>query len=135
LAALVSEFKDLRISALVRKPSDHAAVQALSPSIRVIAADKTDHALIQSTSASADVVISALDNNDVELTRAIIAGLEQRAANSSSKKPVLISTGGTGVLGEGSDGNFREGSTVDDSQTHDIKSIPTERPHRPVDLE
>jgi hypothetical protein len=135
LAALVSEFKDLRITALVRKPNDHAAVQAMSPSIKVIAGDKSDHALIQSSSAAADIVISAMDNNDVALTKAIIAGLEQRTGQSPSKKPVLISTGGTGVLGEGGDGNFLEGSTVDDSKAEDIKAIPADRPHRAVDLE
>jgi hypothetical protein len=65
----------------------------------------------------------------------VIEGLEKRAKEGSGRKPVLISTSGTGVLGEGNDGNFREGATVDDSKVEDLKAIPAERTHRAVDLE
>jgi hypothetical protein len=135
LSALLAEFPDLHVSVLVRKASDHPALHKLSPSIRIISGDKSDHGLLRSASAAADVVISAADNDDVELVRAVIGGLEQRARQGASRTPVLISTSGTGVLGEGSDGNFREGKPVDDSKTEDIQNIPADRTHRAVDLE
>jgi hypothetical protein len=131
----VAKHPDLKVTALVRKPENVDAVKALSPNIDVIVGDKADLELINSTASKADIVISALDNNDVPLSRALIEGLEKRAQAGASVKPVLISTSGTGVIGEGNDGNFREGSTVDDAKVEDIKAIPADRPHRAVDLE
>lgn len=135
LAALLAEFHDLHISALVRKASDYTPVHKLSPTIHLISGDKPDHDLIRSASAAADVVISAADNNDAELVRAIIDGLEQRAGRGASGKPVPVSTSGTGVPGEENDGSPLEGKAVDDSQTEDIKDVPADQPHRAVDLE
>jgi len=133
LAALKKEYpSNLKITALVRNEKDFPAVRALG--IDIVHGTKADLDKIRDAASDADIVLAALDNDDVPLVQAIIAGLETRA-KTASKKPILIHTSGTGVIGEDGKGNFKETKTYNDNSEDDIRSIPATNVHRPVDLE
>jgi hypothetical protein len=117
LAALLKEHLGLEITALVRKPEDGPKLQALSPSLKFVVGDMTNVDLISTEARNADIVLNALNCDDVPLTEAVIKGLEERAASGPTLTPVLVHTGGTGVTEVGNDGNFIEGPTYDVSET------------------
>jgi hypothetical protein len=105
----------LEVTALIRNPENGPAVQALRPSppIRIVVGDKGDFELIAAESRDADIVVAALDCDNVPHIQAIIKGLEERVLTQPALKPALIHTSGTGVTAYGNDGNFREGPIYD----------------------
>jgi hypothetical protein len=120
LVALLETYPELEVTALVRKPEDGPKLQKCYSSIRNVVGDMKDLDLILTESRNADLVLNALNCDDVPLTEAVIKGLEERAAAGASRIPVLVHTGGTGVTEVGNDGSFKEGPKYDVS--HGVSS-------------
>ncbi|KAG9043929.1 hypothetical protein FS837_008969 [Tulasnella sp. UAMH 9824] len=121
LVELKNRYPNAQFTALVRNPKDNDAVQALGAQAFF----------------GNDVVINCGDSDDLSLTKAILAGLENRAQAKpdASKKPILIHTSGTGLLQNERDGAFHSDKIYDDNNIDDIKSIRVDAQHRDVDLE
>jgi hypothetical protein len=114
----LTAYPELEVTALVRKPEDGPKLQKFSSSIKFVVGDMKDLDLISTEARNADLVLNALNCDDVPLTEAVIKGLEERAAAGASRIPVLVHTGGTGVTEVGNDGRFKEGPKYDVS--HDV---------------
>jgi hypothetical protein len=98
----------------VRHAKDAPKVAALSPStVTPLLFESGSHEVITSAAADADIVIDMADCDDVSLVRALISGLETRAAAGATSKPVLIHTSGTGVTELGKGGSYVEGKWYD----------------------
>lgn len=100
-----------------------AKTRAGSLDDREIITDQTYHSDIVIHSASADHLVSV---------EAVLAGIEKRA--SEGKKTIYIHTSGTGVLDDGSEGNFKSEKVYQDDKPEDIDALPDSAPHRVVDL-
>ncbi|KAG8925852.1 hypothetical protein FRC00_003543 [Tulasnella sp. 408] len=135
LVELKNRYPNAQFTALVRNPKDNAAVQALG--VQVVQGSHSDLDLIRKLSSESDVVVNCGDSDDLPLTKAILAGLENRAQATpdASKKPILVHTSGTGLLQNERDGAFHSDKIYDDNNIDDIKSIRVEAQHRDVDLE
>jgi hypothetical protein len=113
LVALLEENPAMEVTALIRKHEDGPKLQSLLSSLKTIVGKMEDLDLISAQCRDADLVLSAVNCDDVPLIQAIIKGLEERAASGVALKPALIHTSGTGVTEVGSDGNFMEGPVYD----------------------
>ena len=83
--------------------------------------------------ARVDAVIQAATSDDLELTRAINAGLAD--ARKAGKKGVLVHLSGVQLIESEPIGKYVETPYYDDSVAQEIQSIPDEAAHRYIDLE
>ncbi|KIM29664.1 hypothetical protein M408DRAFT_67513 [Serendipita vermifera MAFF 305830] len=119
--------------ALVRSDTGIKAVKRLGNNVTAVKGSHSDHEIITELASKADIILNAADADDLELTKAVLAGARRTTIG---KIPILIHTSGTGVattaqsLGK-KDPNYR---VLDDSNVEDIKSIPPDAPHRQIDL-
>jgi putative NADH-flavin reductase len=60
--------------------------------VKVIRGDHSNVELIKQITSKVDIVINCADADDLELTRAIIAGLESKEVNDGARLPILIHT-------------------------------------------
>jgi len=124
-------YPDYDYVALVRSESSIPAVEALG--IRVVKGSHSDHRLITEESSKADIILNAADADDLELTKAVLAGVKQTTIG---KIPILIHTSGTGLATKDGSGKWDPNYKIrNDNNVDDIRSIPPEAPHRNVDLE
>ncbi|TDL24605.1 NAD(P)-binding protein [Rickenella mellea] len=135
LVALKSAYPDLRITALVRSVEKGAAVKAAGVQ-HIIVGSHEEAEKISAASAEADIVINTADAGNLPLTRAIIAGLKERAKK-GGKKPLLFHTGGAYVVYAGFEGKFTPAAEKvwNDNKEEDIEAIDASQPRRNVDLE
>ncbi|GME27559.1 Nucleoside-diphosphate-sugar epimerase [Neofusicoccum parvum] len=119
---------------LVRSAARAAVLRAtLPPSTRYVVGDNSSTALITAESAAADVVINWASSDDEPLVRAVVAGMEAKAAPG-----YLIHVSGTGLL-EWED--MRTGTYgVESTKVYDdwegvgeVTSFPDEALHRVID--
>ncbi|KAG8926792.1 hypothetical protein FRC01_008363 [Tulasnella sp. 417] len=128
-------YPNAQFTALVRNPKDMVAVQAFG--VKVVQGSHSNLDIIQKLASEHDVVINCGDSDDLPLTKAVLAGLEDRARAKpdASRKPILIHTSGTGLLQNERDGTFHSDRIYDDTNLDDIKGIRVDAQHRDVDLE
>ena len=62
--------------------------------MRVIKGSHSDHKIITEEASKADLILDAGDADDLELTKAILAGAKKTTIG---KTPILIHTSGTGL--------------------------------------
>lgn len=77
--------------------------------VRVVKGSNSDIALITEEASKADVILNAADADDLELTKAVLAGAKQ---TTTGKRPILIHTSGTGVASAEPTGSFNPGQKV-----------------------
>jgi len=124
-------YPDYEFVALVRSESNIPAVEALG--VRVIKGSHSDHQIITEEASKADLILDAGDADDLELTKAILAGAKKTTIG---KTPILIHTSGTGLAGTDINGKRDPNYIVyNDNSVESIRSIPPTAPHRNVDLE
>jgi len=125
--------KEYTITVLVRKEEQAKKFKDLGA--QVVIASLDDSSAVKEASSRSDVVINIADSDHLESSKAIVAGLQERAKK-GGKKPILIHTSGTGVLmdlketvGEKADQTYSE------SQLGDINGVDQQRFHRLIDIE
>lgn len=116
--------------------------------VRVVKGSHSDHKLITEEASKADIVLNAADADDLDLTKAVLAGLKQTTIG---KIPILIHTSGTGLATKDPSGKWDPNYKIwnvramrlelagthppQDNSVDDIRNIPADAPHRNVDLE
>ncbi|KAG8768089.1 hypothetical protein FRC16_007161 [Serendipita sp. 398] len=124
-------FPDYEFVALVRNEQSIQAVEAIG--VKVVQGSHTDLEFISEQASKADIVLNAADADDLDLTKAILAGLKNTTIG---KTPILIHTSGTGLAMGAPTGNFDPTTKVlNDNEVADIRNIPDTAYHRNVDLE
>jgi len=91
---------DVRITALVRNPAHSDAIKSLNV-VDVVEGSFNDTALITSMARDADITINMGDSDDVELTKAILAGQRLRVTEDLKSPAVLLHTSGVAVFADG----------------------------------
>ncbi|KAJ3286473.1 hypothetical protein HK104_009031, partial [Borealophlyctis nickersoniae] len=99
------------ITALVRDDSRAQPLSSLGVTPLVGSLD--DAALLEKASAQADVILNIADADHVGAAKAILSGMEQRAA-AGQPAPILIHTSGTGVLLDNAGGAHPSPTVVSD---------------------
>jgi len=135
LVRLKHIYPTLHFTALVRSPKNDAAVRAAGVD-HILHGDHSETDKIRDAAAAADVVVNCADADDLELTRAVLKGLQTRALQGGAK-PILLHTSGTGVVSDTAEGDFRPDAEKvwNDANEEDIRSIPDDKPHRNIDNE
>ncbi|CAO2649260.1 Nn.00g066450.m01.CDS01 [Neocucurbitaria sp. VM-36] len=133
LYAIANTYPDLEITALVRSSDKGAKVAAQYPKIRLVYGNLDSTDLITTEASNADIVVHTANCDHVGAANAIVAGLAQ-----SQKKPFLIHTSGTGMLGfedsdSGTYGIKREKIYDDWDGVGEVTSLPDSAVHRNVD--
>jgi len=124
-------YPDYDFVALVRNESSIPAVEALG--VKVVKGSHSDLNLIAEEASKADIILNAADADDLELTKAVLAGAKKTTIG---KTPILIHTSGTGVvMGEPTGKCDPNAKVYNDNNVDDIRSIPESAPHRKTDLE
>ncbi|KAG9123930.1 hypothetical protein FRC07_013471 [Ceratobasidium sp. 392] len=128
-------YPDVPVAALVRNPSNNAAIEAQGA--RVVQGSHSDYDLIQKEASKADLIINCADADDLELTKALLKGIKQRKETSGAKLPILVHTSGTSVVGDAPSGEPSDSSKKvwNDANPEDIRSIHIDQPHRTIDVE
>jgi uncharacterized protein YbjT (DUF2867 family) len=132
LGALMQEWQDLQITALVRNA---AAVEALSSmflcpwdefscsltnlnhleiGINAIQGSHADLEVITDLAAKADLVVNAADADDLDMVNAILKGCKQSFDQYDGKKTLFIHTSGTMLLQDHANGSFEPSAPVYD---------------------
>ncbi|KXS19965.1 NAD(P)-binding protein [Gonapodya prolifera JEL478] len=119
-----------KIAALIR--GEERAQKLRDLGTRVVVGSLDDVEIIKKEASEADVVLHTAHADHMPSAKAIIAGLEAKAA--AGKKGIYIHTSGTGVLAD-----FAYGDTVNPTIFSDldlalIDSLEDSQPHRDVDL-
>ncbi|KAL1404873.1 hypothetical protein Q8F55_008484 [Vanrija albida] len=118
-----------------------AGFEALSPRFKGVQGSLEEHDKLTALAATHDVVINAADADSINAIRALLRGLERRAASGTA--PVFIHTSGTGVLSDDAQGEYAGDKIYTDASADSAKlppwlpiaSLPHEALHRDVDLE
>ncbi|KII89888.1 hypothetical protein PLICRDRAFT_40070 [Plicaturopsis crispa FD-325 SS-3] len=122
-----------RIRALIRNKDKAALIASKYPSVTPIIGANQDLQLLEDAAASADIIVSAADSDDLPAAEAIVRGLKRRHQE-TGKVPVIIHTSGTGVLGDSSAGMYPTEDIYDDADAAQIATLPATQPHRRIDL-
>ncbi|ORY80203.1 NAD(P)-binding protein [Leucosporidium creatinivorum] len=124
------------ITALVRSEKDDEAVSKAFGDARIVHGSFSDLDLIKEEASKADFVLNGADADDLNVVKAILAGLKDRYAQDHGRKPIYLHTSGTSVIAQGKDGSFvKEAEKIfNDAHEEDIKGIPKEALHREIDL-
>lgn len=101
LADLVQAYPDIRVNALLRNPAHSSALKANNKVVDVVEGSFSDIALITSKSREADITFNTGDSDDVELTKAILAGQRQRVTVDSKPPAALVHISGVAVFADG----------------------------------
>jgi uncharacterized protein YbjT (DUF2867 family) len=109
LVELVNHFKeDLKITALVRNGDHEEAVRKLGVEVVLGSFDKVE--LITKHARTADITVNAAGSDDIELTKAILAGQKARVLEDKKNPAALVHTSGVAVFsGEETDGRHDPG--------------------------
>jgi len=130
LVGLKSTYPTHEFVALVRNEKNIPAIEALG--VRVVKGSHQDLDLITEEASKAAIIVNCADADDLELTKAILAGAKNKVDN---KTTILIHTSGTGLVCGESNGKLDPAAKVyNDNDVEDIKSIPDDAPHRVVDV-
>ncbi|KAF8261164.1 hypothetical protein EI94DRAFT_824157 [Lactarius quietus] len=144
LAVLVKHFKDLQITALVRKKKKEQNKEDRVDAVRklvaeVVEVDPTDKRLTELVSKharAADITINAAGSDDIALTNAILAGQKARVVEDKKEPAALLHTSGVAVFaGKERNGRHDPGLTKwNDGKEEDIRKINETMVHGQVDV-
>jgi hypothetical protein len=113
LADLVQAYPDIKVTALVRNLAHSAALKANNNVVDVVEGSFSDIALITSKAREADITFNTGDSDDVELTKAILAGHKLRATEDKKSPAALVHISGVAVFADGTtDGKHDPGAKV-----------------------
>ncbi|SRR5216684_1825884 len=101
LADLVQIYPNIRVTALVRNPAHADALSKSSKVVDVVQGSFNDTALITSKARDADITVNTGDSDDVELTKAILAGQKLRVTEDLKSPAALLHTSGVAVFADG----------------------------------
>jgi nucleoside-diphosphate-sugar epimerase len=118
------------VSGLVRRES-HAKQIEESGALAILG-DINDHDLIKKHTAKSDITFHTATADHVPSVEAVLDGLRQRT--SEGKKSIFIHTSGTGVLDDGSWGEYKGDKIYYDNKPDEINALPDTAAHRDVDL-
>ncbi|TFK90670.1 NAD-P-binding protein [Polyporus arcularius HHB13444] len=120
------------ITVLLRSASKAKILQSQF-SVKTVIGTHQDYDKIETLVENAHIVFHLADSDDVPLITAILSGMRKRHARLGDL-PILIQTSGTGTLTDDARGLYATETIYDDLNVEQIKSIPSEAPHRSVDL-
>jgi nucleoside-diphosphate-sugar epimerase len=126
--------KKFDITAMVRDQT-RADVLAAEAKVKTVVAD-LDSPHLAEIASQFDVVLHTANADHAAGARAILAGLEKRAASSPAQKPILIHTSGTGVLLDMQNqdkGNVKGDKIYSDDNLAAYHALPSTQPHKDVD--
>jgi len=125
---------DIKITALVRNPAHSDAIKVLNV-VEVVEGSFNDTALITSMARGADITVNMGDSDDVELTKAILAGQRLRVTEDLKTPPALLHTSGVAIFADGTtDGKHNPQAKVwNDGNEADIRSINSKMVHGEID--
>ena len=128
-----SDASRFNITALIR--GDESRVQKLkSLGIKPLIGSNDSHEIIEKAAKDSDVVIHTANSaEDLQSTKAIISGLNQRI-QINGKPAIYIHTSGTGVLLEDVRGKKGSNNIYNDLDPDPINNLADEQPHRHVHL-
>ncbi|EJF64709.1 NAD(P)-binding protein [Dichomitus squalens LYAD-421 SS1] len=109
------------ITALVRSEAK-AKVLESALGIKTVIGSIQDHAFLTENVEKADVVIQQANADDMEVTKAVLAGLK-RKFEKTGKKPILIHTSGTGILIDNARGEYASPTITSDLDAAAIEKI------------
>jgi len=113
LADLVKAYPDIKVIALIRNTAHSAALKANNKVVDVVEGSFSDIALITSKAREADITVNAGDSDDVQLTKAILAGQKLRVTEDSKSPAALVHVSGVAVFADGTtDGKHDLGAKV-----------------------
>jgi hypothetical protein len=113
LADLVQAYPDIKVTALVRNLAHSAALKANNNVVDVVEGSFSDIALITSKARDADITFNTGDSDDVELTKAILAGHKLRTTEDKKSPAALVHISGVAVFADGTtDGKHDPGAKV-----------------------
>jgi len=125
--------KEYSITVLVRNEDQAQKFKELGAKVLIGSLDNSS--VIKDAASRSDVVINTADADHLESSKAIVAGLQERAKK-GGKKPILIHTSGTGVLIDFKETAGEKGDiTYSESELGDINGIAQDRFHRLIDIE
>jgi hypothetical protein len=101
LADLVQAYPDIRVTALIRNLAHSPALKANNKVVDVVEGSFSDIALITSKAREADITFNTGDSDDVELTKAILAGQRLRVTVDSKPPAALVHISGVAVFADG----------------------------------
>lgn len=112
-----------------------ADVLTAEAKVKTVVAD-LDSPHLTEIASQFDVVLHTAHADHLAGARALLAGLEKRAASKPAQKPILIHTSGTGVLldVENQDkGNVKGKEIYSDDNLAAYHALPSTQPHKDVD--
>lgn len=113
LADLVKAYPDINVIALIRNTAHSSALKANNKVVDVVEGSFSDIALITSKAREADITVNAGDSDDVQLTKAILAGQKLRVTEDSKSPAALVHVSGVAVFADGTtDGKHDPGAKV-----------------------
>lgn len=128
----ILQLKKYDVAAIVRDEPRAKKLEA-ETGVKAIVAD-LDSPNLADIASEYDVVLHTANADHPEGAKALIAGLEKRAAN-SERKPILIHTSGTGVLidFEEPGGKVKSETIYSDEDLSTYHALPPTRVHKDVD--
>ena len=122
--------KGLSVTGFVRRKEHADGIKASGAD--AVMGDLDDQKLITDHTVLHDIVIHTATADHLPSVKAVIDGIEMRAAR--GQETIFIHTSGTSVLNDNSKGTFKSGKVYHDSDKSEIDSVPDDAPHRAVDL-
>ncbi|KAJ3516695.1 hypothetical protein NLJ89_g967 [Agrocybe chaxingu] len=121
------------ITALVRSTEKAEKIKTLG--VETIIGSYTDEDLtfLKEAASKADVVITAVDCDNLPAAQAILDGLKLKH-EASGKAPILIHTSGTALLADDARGLSSEHIHYSDTETDKLDALPVTTLHRNVDI-
>ena len=101
LADLVQAYPDIRVTALIRNPAHSSVFKANKNVVDVVEGSFSDIALIISKARDADITFNTGGSDDVELTKAILAGQKLRVTEDLKSPAALVHISGVAVFADG----------------------------------
>ena len=101
LADLVQAYPDIKVTALIRNLAHTPALKANNKVVDVLEGSFSDIALITSKARDADITFNTGDSDDVELTKAILAGQKLRVTEDLKSPAALLHISGVAVFADG----------------------------------
>ncbi|KAJ3508596.1 hypothetical protein NLJ89_g5672 [Agrocybe chaxingu] len=121
------------ITALVRSTDKAKKLKTLGVDTIIGSYSDKDLTFLKEEASKADVVIAAVDCDNLPAAQAILDGLKLKY-EASGKSPILIHTSGTGMLVDDARGLASEHIHYSDTETDKLNALPVTTPHRNVDI-
>ncbi|CAA7258837.1 unnamed protein product [Cyclocybe aegerita] len=121
------------ITALVRSADKAEKLKTLGVDTIIGSYTDEDLTFLKEAASKADVVITAVDCDNLPAAQAILDGLKLRY-EASGKAPILIHTSGTGLLIDDARGLSSEHIHYSDTETDKLDALPVTTLHRNVDI-